>query len=70
MKTTLDILFYPMLVMNFSVMDRILPSTFLAIDVLEVIFIKGIDNDRSIIWNQNALAMWARAADRMLALLF
>ncbi len=56
--------------MNFSVMDRILPSTFLAIDVLEVIFIKGIDNDRSIIWNQNALAMWARAADRMLALLF
>jgi hypothetical protein len=59
-----------MLVMNFSVMDRILPSTFLAIDVLEVIFIKGIDNDRSIIWNQNALAMWARAADRMLALLF
>jgi hypothetical protein len=66
----LDILFYPMPVMNFNVMDKILPSTFLAIDVLEVIFIKGIDNDRSIIWNQNALAMWARAADRMLALLF
>jgi hypothetical protein len=34
------------------------------------LFIKGIDNDRSIIWNQNALAMWARAADRMHALLF
>jgi hypothetical protein len=23
------------------------------------LFIKGIDKDRSIIWNQNALAMWA-----------
>ncbi len=34
------------------------------------LFIKGIDNDRSIIWNQNVLAMWARAADRMHALLF
>jgi hypothetical protein len=34
------------------------------------LFIKGIDNDQSIIWNQNALAMWARAADRMHVLLF
>jgi hypothetical protein len=57
MKTTLDILSYPMPVMNFSVMDRILPSTFLAIDILEVFLSK-------------ALAMWARAADRMHALLF
>jgi hypothetical protein len=34
------------------------------------LFIKGMDNDQCIIWNQNALAMWARAADRMHALLF
>ncbi len=34
------------------------------------LFIKGIDNDWSIIWNQNALAMWAQAADYMHALLF
>ncbi len=34
------------------------------------LFIKGTNNDRSIIWNQNALAMWARAVDRMHALLF
>ncbi len=34
------------------------------------LFIKGTNDDRSIIWNENALAMWARAADRMHALLF
>jgi hypothetical protein len=34
------------------------------------LFIKGTNNDQSIIWNQNALAMWARAADHMHALLF
>jgi hypothetical protein len=34
------------------------------------LFIKGMDNDRCIIWNQNALAMWARAVDRMHVLLF
>jgi len=34
------------------------------------LFIKGIDNDRSIIWNQNVLAMWAQVTDRMHALLF
>ncbi len=34
------------------------------------LFIKGTNDDRSIIWNQNALTMWARAADRMHALLF
>ncbi len=34
------------------------------------LFIKGKNNDQSIIWNQNALAMWARIVDRMHALLF
>jgi hypothetical protein len=34
------------------------------------LFIKGMNDDPSIIWNQNALAMWARAVDRMHALLF
>jgi hypothetical protein len=34
------------------------------------LFIKGTNDDQSIIWNENALAMWARAADRMHALLF
>ncbi len=34
------------------------------------LFVKGTDDDRSIIWNQNALAMWAKAADHMHALLF
>ncbi len=34
------------------------------------LFVKGIDDDRSIIWNQNALAMWAKATDYMHALLF
>jgi hypothetical protein len=34
------------------------------------LFIKGTNDDRSIIWNQNALTMWARAADCMHALLF
>jgi len=29
------------------------------------LFIKGMNDDRSIIWNQNALTTWARAADRM-----
>jgi len=33
-------------------------------------FVKGIASDRSIVWNQNALAMWAKAANRMHALLF
>jgi hypothetical protein len=36
----------------------------------QCLFVKGIDADRSIVWNQNALAMWAKAADRMHALLF
>jgi len=34
------------------------------------LFVKGTDNDRSIIWNQNALALWAKVADHMHALLF
>jgi len=34
------------------------------------LFIKGTNDDRSIIWNENALVMWAQAADRMHALLF
>jgi hypothetical protein len=34
------------------------------------LFIKGTNNDRSIIWNQNALAMWARVVDCMHTLLF
>jgi hypothetical protein len=34
------------------------------------LFIKGINNAQSIIWNQNALAMWARGVNRMHALLF
>ncbi len=34
------------------------------------LFIKGTNDDRFIIWNQNALTMWARAANRMHALLF
>jgi hypothetical protein len=34
------------------------------------LFIKGTNDDQSIVWNQNALAMWTRAADRMHALLF
>jgi hypothetical protein len=34
------------------------------------LFIKGTNDNRSIIWNQNALTMWARVADRMHALLF
>ncbi len=34
------------------------------------LFVKGTDRDRSIVWNQNALALWAREADRMHALLF
>jgi hypothetical protein len=34
------------------------------------LFVKGTDGDRSIVWNQNALAMWAKAADRMHTLLF
>jgi hypothetical protein len=34
------------------------------------LFVKGTEGDRSIAWNQNALAMWAKAADRMHALLF
>jgi hypothetical protein len=58
MNTTLDIPSYWIPVMNFIIMDKILLSTFLAIGILEV-FIKGTDNDQSIIWNQNALTMWA-----------
>jgi hypothetical protein len=34
------------------------------------LFVKGTNGDRSIVWNQNALALWAKAADRMHALLF
>jgi hypothetical protein len=34
------------------------------------LFVKGTDSDRSIVWNQNALALWAKAVDRMHALLF
>ncbi len=34
------------------------------------LFVKGTDGDRSIVWNQNALVLWAKAADRMHALLF
>jgi hypothetical protein len=34
------------------------------------LFVKGTDGDGSIVWNQNALALWAKAADRMHALLF
>ncbi len=34
------------------------------------LFIKGTNDDQSIIWNENALAMWARAIDRMHVLLF
>ncbi len=34
------------------------------------LFVKSTNNNWSIIWNQNALAMWARVADRMHALLF
>jgi hypothetical protein len=34
------------------------------------LFIKGTNNDQSIIWNQNALAMWAQGVNRMDALLF
>jgi hypothetical protein len=34
------------------------------------LFIKGTNDDQSIIWNQNALTMWARAANRMHTLLF
>jgi hypothetical protein len=32
--------------------------------------IKGTNDNRSIIWNENALAMWAQVANRMHALLF
>ncbi len=34
------------------------------------LFVKGTGDDRSILWNPDALAMWARAADRVHALLF
>ncbi|CAM6054230.1 unnamed protein product [Sphagnum tenellum] len=34
------------------------------------LFVKGMDGDQSIVWNQNALALWAKAANRMHALLF
>jgi hypothetical protein len=51
-------------------MDKILLSIFLVIDIPKVFFIKGINNDWSIIWNQNALAMWAQVVDYMHALLF
>jgi hypothetical protein len=34
------------------------------------LFVKGTDGNRSIIWNQNALVMWAKAAGRMHVLLF
>ncbi len=34
------------------------------------LFIKGINNAQLIIWNQNALTMWARGVNRMHALLF
>ncbi|CAK9205221.1 unnamed protein product [Sphagnum troendelagicum] len=34
------------------------------------LFVEGTDGDRSIVWNQNALALWAKAADRMHTLLF
>jgi len=34
------------------------------------LFIKGTGDDRSIIWNPDALAMWARAANHVHALLF
>jgi hypothetical protein len=34
------------------------------------LFVKGAGDDRSILWNPDALAMWARAADRVHALLF
>jgi hypothetical protein len=41
MKTTLDIPSYEILVMNFIVMDRILLSTLLTIDILEVFLSKA-----------------------------
>jgi hypothetical protein len=69
MNTTLDIPSYWILVMNFIVIDKILLSTFLAIGILEI-FLSKINNAQSIIWNQNALAMWARGVNRMHALLF
>ncbi len=34
------------------------------------LFIKDTGGDRSILWNPDTLAMWARAANRMHALLF
>jgi hypothetical protein len=34
------------------------------------LFVEGTDGDRSIVWNQNALALWAKATDRMHTLLF
>jgi hypothetical protein len=34
------------------------------------LFVKVTDGDRSIIWNQDALVMWAKATDRIHALLF
>jgi len=34
------------------------------------LFVKGTDGDSSIVWNQNALALWAKAVDRMHTLLF
>jgi hypothetical protein len=34
------------------------------------LFVMRTDNDRSIVWNQNALAIWAKAANHMHALLF
>jgi hypothetical protein len=34
------------------------------------LFIKGRKHNRSSIWNQNALALWARTVDQMHALLF
>jgi hypothetical protein len=69
MKTTLDIPSYLILVMNFIVMDKILLSIFLVINIPKVFFIKSTNNDRSIIWNQNVLAMGAQVADCMHTLL-
>jgi hypothetical protein len=34
------------------------------------LLIRGIDNDRSIIWNHGTLAMWVWAADHFHGLLF
>jgi hypothetical protein len=56
--------------MNFIVMDKILLSIFLANNIPEIFFIKGTNNDWSIIWNQDPLTMWARITNNMHALLF